>query len=612
MNKIFDFKHLKGDLFGGITAGVVTLPLVLAFGVSTGLGASAGLYGAIFIGFFAALFGGTNTMISGPTTPMTAVSMIIAADIIASFNGDLSKALPVILTVFLLAGIMQIGVGLIGFGKYIKYVPYPVVSGFMTAIGVIILATQLIPTLGYYPKEDQEFVKKFEPQAKAVILKKILDTQIGDKVLVVEDFKNSIDQSKAITQKQITSQSKILAKKETSGVLGSVKILPRALNNINLIELLLALGTLFIIYGFKRITKKIPSSLVALLVMSSIAVGFNLNYRKIDEIPSGLPILNFDIFTGFNFETITPYVFAALTLTFLSTIDTLLTAVVAENMTKTKNKPNKELIGQGIGNIIASVFGGIPGAGSTTRTMVNIDAGGTTRLSGMISGIFLLIVLLVLNEVASLIPIAVLAGILISIGIGVIDYKGLKAMSYMPRAEVIIMLIVLILSATWNLVFAVGIGLVMASLIFMKKIGDVTSKHTNLKLLKKEDLWEDEGSFTEDLKDNVFVLHIKGPLFFGSISDFKQLIKKIPKTTTTIIIRMGRVQYIDQSGLYTLEDTFKEFVNQNKTILLVNILPQPKNLLEKTKIIPELITPNHMFNDFDSSITWVKNKNTIE
>ncbi len=606
MNKLFDFKHIKGDLFGGITAGVVTLPLVLAFGVSTGLGPSAGLYGAIFIGFFAAFFGGTNTLISGPTTPMTAVSMIISVDIIASFNGDISKALPIILTVFLLAGIIQIGIGLIGLGKYIKYVPYPVVSGFMTAIGVIILTTQLIPTLGYYPKEDKAFVEEFEPYAKEAIYNKILKEEIGEGTFVLEDFEKSKNKSKKITQEEIYSKSKILAAKDASGVLGSLKILPRAIKNISWIEFLLALGTIFIIYGFKRITKKIPSSLVALVVMSSVAVGFGIDYRKIAEIPSGLPVLNLDIFTGFSFSTIVPYIFAAVTLAFLSTIDTLLSSVIAESMTKTKNKPNKELIGQGIGNIIGSIFGGIPGAGATTRTIVNIDAGGKTRLSGMISAVFLLVVLLVLSPIASLIPSAVLAGILITIGFGVIDYKGLKAIPFMQKAEVVIMLIVLILSAVWNLVFAVGIGLVIASLIFMKKIGDATSEHSNVKSLFKEDAWTDEHNFPESLREKVFIKHIKGPLFFGSTSDFQELMKEVPNTATTIIIRMGRMQYIDQSGLYTLEDALKELVSQNKKVLLVNVLKQPKVLLERINIIPDLIPENQIFNDFDTSLKWIE------
>jgi len=478
------FSNIKGDAFGGITAGIVALPLALAFGVSSGLGPSAGLYGAIFISFFAALFGGTNTQISGPTAPMTAVSMVIIAGIIATNDGDVNKALPAILSVFLLAGLMQIGLGAIGLGKYIRYIPYPVVSGFMTAIGVIILVTQILPAIGYYPKEDMDYVEKFKPQAEEVILENILKEEAGEGILVLEDFKETISRAEKVTEADILKESQTLAAKNASGVLGSIKVLPRALKYISWLELLLALGTIFIIYGFKRITTKVPSTLVALVVMSAIAMIANLDYRSIPEIPEGLPIPNLEIITKFNLSTITPYIFTALALSLLGAIDSLLTSIVADNMTKTKHKPNKELVGQGIGNSIAALFGGIPGAGATIRTVVNINSGGKTRVSGMIAGLLLFSILMIpgLPNLASQIPAAVLAGILITVGIGVMDYKGLRAIPSLPKdiklgplklsSEVLIMLIVLVLSSLWDLVYAVGIGLVIASLMFMKKIGD--------------------------------------------------------------------------------------------------------------------------------------------
>ncbi|PCH76688.1 MAG: sodium-independent anion transporter [Flavobacteriaceae bacterium] len=606
MKKFFNFKHFKGDVFGGITAGIVALPLALAFGVSSGLGPSAGLIGAIFVSFFAALFGGTNTQISGPTAPMTAVSMVVIAGIVASFNGDISKALPAILTVFLLAGIIQVGLGLIGLGKYIKYIPYPVVSGFMTAIGVIILITQILPSIGYYPKEDTAYVTEYKPQAHEVILDNILKEEAGEGILVLDNFKETIKKAGYITTDQVNKEAQTLAGKDASGVIGTLKILPRALQNINWLELLLALGTIFIIYGFKRITTKVPSTLVALLVMTGIAMGFNLNYRPIEEIPSGIPLPNFAIFTEFSFGSITPYVFTALTLALLGAIDSLLTSVVADNMTKTKHNPNRELIGQGIGNSIAAIFGGIPGAGATIRTVVNINAGGKTRLSGMVAGVLLLIILLALGPIASQIPAAVLAGILITVGIGVMDYKGLKAIPYMPRPEVIIMLIVMVLSSVWNLVYAVGIGLVIASLMFMKKIGDLTAQQSDVKSLKKETAWADEKNFPENLKEEVFIKHIKGPLFFGSTSDFQRLMRQIPDTAHTIVIRMDRMQYIDQSGLYALEDAIAELVKQDKKVLLVDLLEQPQYLLERIDIIPDLVPKEQLFTDFDDCIAWIK------
>lgn len=612
------FSNLKGDAFGGITAGVVALPLALAFGVSSGLGPSAGLYGAIFISFFAALFGGTNTQISGPTAPMTAVSMVVIAGIIGANDGDVNKALPAILTVFLLAGFIQIGLGLVGLGKYIKYIPYPVVSGFMTAIGVIILLTQILPSIGYNPKEDLDYVSQFNVQAQEVILENILSDEAGEDILVVDHFKETIKKSESISEVDILKEAQNLASKSASGTIGALKVLPRALGQINWLELLLALSTIIIIYGFKRITTAVPSTLVALVVVSSIAIICGLDYKPIEEIPSGLPIPKWEIFTGFNFSSIVPYFFTGLTLALLGAIDSLLTSIVADNMTKTKHRPNKELVGQGIGNSIAAVFGGIPGAGATIRTVVNINSGGKTKLSGMIAGVMLLFILLALGPIASKIPAAVLAGILITVGIGVMDYKGLKAIPALPRdlklgpfglsSEVLIMLTVLLLSTFWDLIFAVGIGLIISSLMFMKKIGDLTAERSDVKPFK-EKAWSDEKSFPKTLENDVFIKHIKGPLFFGSTSDFQLLAKQIPSSATTVIMRLGRMQYMDQSGLYAMEDMLQDLKANDIEILFVGLLRQPRYMMERIDIIPDFIPEKHIFDTFDECVNWIVQHN---
>ena len=537
----FDFRHFRGDLFGGLTAGIVALPLALAFGVSSGLGPSAGLYGAIFVSFFAALFGGTPTQISGPTAPMTAVSMVFIAEMLANFDGDVSKALPTILAVFLLAGLIQIILGFIGLGKYIRYIPYPVVSGFMTAIGVIILVTQIAPSVGYYAKEDSSYVQQFKPQAEEVILENLLKEEVDEGILVLEDFTTTIDRAEKITEEHIMTEAKTLAGKEASGVVGTFKVFPRIFNNILYTELILALLTIFIIYGFKRITKKVPSTLVALFVVSLGAYILGVDYRPIAAIPSGLPIPQWGLFASFGIDTVTQYIFTAITLALLGAIDSLLTSVVADNMTKTVHEPNKELVGQGIGNSFGALFGGIPGAGATIRTVVNINSGGKTRLSGMIAGLLLLFILLAIGPIASQIPAAVLAGILITVGIGVMDYKGLRAIPFMPRTEVIILIVVLVLSSIWNLVYAVGIGLVIASLMFMKKIGDLTAASFNVKSLQKEASWKDEKSFPKGLKEEVFIKHLEGPLFFGSTAKFTETAKQIPTTASTLVIRLDKV-----------------------------------------------------------------------
>lgn len=610
------FSNIKGDAFGGITAGVVALPLALAFGVSSGLGPSAGLYGAIFISFFAALFGGTNTQISGPTAPMTAVSMVVIASIVVASDGDVNKALPSILMVFFLAGLIQVGLGLIGVGKYIKYIPYPVVSGFMTAIGVIILLTQILPSLGYNPKEDMEYVNQFKPQAEEIILENILKEEAGEGLLVLEDFKETIRRAGNITEADILRESKTLAAKYASGTIGAVKVMPRALRNINWLELLLSLGTIIIIFGFKKISKAVPSTLVALIAMSGIAIGFGLDYKPIEQIPEGLPVPKLEMFSHFNLGSISPYIFSALTLALLGAIDSLLTSVVADNMTKTKHEPNKELVGQGIGNSVAAIFGGIPGAGATIRTVVNINAGGKTRLSGMIAGVLLLLILLALGPIASKIPAAVLSGILITVGIGVMDYKGLKAIPILPKdiffgpvklsSEVLIMIVVLLLSTFWDLIFAVGIGLLISCLMFMKLIGDLTAERSEVGPLKEE-AWPDEIDFPKNLKDKVFIKHIKGPLFFGSTSEFEQLYKQIPEGAETVVIRLSRMQYMDQTGLYVMEDTLQDLRVRGVDVIFVGLLKQPRYMMERIDIIPDFIPEERIFKSFKAYLISLSN-----
>ncbi len=611
----FNLKHIKGDVFGGITAGVVALPLALAFGVSSGLGPTAGLYGAIFVGFFAALFGGTPTQISGPTAPMTAISMVLITSIIAVNEGDVSKALPIILTVFLLTGLFQIVLGFIGLGQYIKYIPYPVVSGFMTAIGIIILITQILPAIGYYPKEDTDFINQLRPQAKESVLKNILKEEVGDDLLMVKDFEKTILMASTIADSTIEKEASALAGKRASGLIGTIKVLPHAIKNIKWLELWLALGTIFIIYGFKRITKKIPSSLVALIVVSLIASIFGLDYKSIEEIPDAIPQINFSIFTNFSIGNLTPYIFTALTLALLGAIDSLLTSVVADNMTKTRHNPNKELIGQGIGNTVGALFGGIPGAGATIRTVVNINAGGKTKLSGMIASVLLLIVLVSIGPIASKIPAAVLAGILITVGVGVMDYKGLRAIRHLPKdlkigpiqfsSEVVIMFTVMILSSVWDLIYAVGIGLVMASLMFMKKIGDLTEQKSDVKSLEKEKAWKDEYQFPSTLKKEVFIKHLKGPLFFGSTSNFQVLFSQIPSNANTVILRFSKMTYIDQSGLYAIEDMAIKLAQDKINILIVGLNNQPRYMLERIDIIPDLIPEDHIFENFDGALVWL-------
>jgi SulP family sulfate permease len=604
----FNFKHFKGDLFGGITAGIVALPLALAFGLQSGLGAAAGLYGAIFISIFAAWFGGTPTQISGPTAPMTAVSMVVVASIVATAEGDLNRALPIILLVFLFAGIIQILLGIMKVGQYIRYIPYPVVSGFMTGIGVIIIITQVLPLIGYYPKEDNTYVDLFIPEAEEVILEKILEEEVAEDNLVLHDFEETVRRAKHISREQIRKEAEALASKSSSGVIGSLNLMSRAASHINVIDLILGLLTIAIIYGFKRITKAIPSTLVALIGVSLGAYLFLPEYRTIGNIPSGFPKIHFGIFSNFNLGDVTPYAVAIFSLSALGAIDSLLTSIVADNKTKTKHKPNQELIGQGIGNSVAAFFGGIPGAGATIRTVVNIESGGKTRLSGIFAGLLLLIVLLSLGPLASKIPAAVLAGILMTVGIGVMDYKGLRHIRQLPGNEVVIMILVLILTVFVGLIEAVAIGLVLASVIFMKVISDVVDHRTKsapIKEFSPEIPWSDEVGELENIGNKVFIKHLDGPLFFGFASRFQEMVKALPQIEV-VIIRMDKVPYVDQSGLYAMEDAILELQSQGIKVVFTDLHGQPLEMFRRFNLVPDLVEEINCFDDFHSCSEWLE------
>lgn len=543
--KYYDLKNLKGDITGGLVAGVVALPLALAFGVQSGLGAIAGLYGAIAVGIFAAIFGGTKTQASGPTGPMTVVSAALVASAIDT-TGSLQAAMPIIVATFLLGGIFQIVFGFLNIAGYVKYFPYPVVSGFMSGVGLIIIILQLFPFAGL-------------SSAKSTWL-------------VLQD-------------------------------------LPRLFTDFNVNALLLGLLTVIIYYVFPYISKAIPSALVALVVASVASFFLNWDVPLIGEIPSGLPSLQVDGIFSIDASAYSLILEYAIVLAVLGSIDSLLTSVIADNMTKTKHNSNRELIGQGIGNAIAGILGGIPGAGATKGTVININSGGKTRLSGTIHGLFLLAVLLGLSKLAAYIPLSVLAGLLIPIAFKIIDAKGFKQLLVVPKSDAIVLIIVLLITTFGSLIQAVGIGLLLASLLFMKQASDIAEEGLEVGTLagfKGEKPWQDELEFYEKYKDKVYIKHLYGPLFFGFTSHFQEEIKNIPKEVKALIIRMDRVPYIDQSGLYALENAILDLEQRNIMVLLIDVDEQPCDKLKSIDIIPDLIAEDHIFNTVEEAFVFLK------
>lgn len=538
-------KHLSGDIFGGLTAAIVALPLALAFGVQSGMGAIAGLYGAICLGVFAAIFGGTNTQISGPTGPMAVVAAAVIAGEIHLY-GSLDAAIGTIVATFVLAGVFQILLGVFKIGQYIRYMPYPVVSGFMSGIGAIIIIMQIFPFFGLSSPKN------------------------------IIDIVSSLG---AITQ------------------------------TINLQAISLSISTLLIIYLFPKLTKKVPSTLVALIVLSIISALMQLNVPIIGDIPKGFPDVHLDTLLQMDWHHPMVIIIPALTLAALGAIDSLLTSVVADNMTKTQHKSNQELIGQGIGNTISGLIGGLPGAGATMRTVVNINAGGKTKLSGLIHGLILIIILFGAGEYARLIPLPVLAGILITVGIGIIDYKGIKHIIDVPRSDAVVMVIVLLLTVFVDLLQAVAVGMVLASVLFMKQMSDTAESKSAVNILGEfhtiRPSSEDEKIILDEIRSQVYIQDFDGPIFFGFTSHFKKVMRELPEVSV-VILRMYSVPNIDQSGMYALEDTILELEKRNITVFMTGMQKQPADMLRNIKLIPNLVPEHHLFNDLISAINILK------
>ena len=466
--------NFKGDLAGGITAGIIALPLAIAFGVSSGLGATAGIYGSIIVGMLAAIFGGTPTQISGPTGPLT----VVVASVIATHSSSPELIFPAIF----LSGIFQIVLGIFKVGKLVNFIPYPVISGFMSGIGAIIILLQINPFLGL--------------------------TFSGTPV---------------------------------EGLINAIK----SLHSVDFQSIILGLIALVIVFFTpKKIGKIIPSPLIALIVGTIAAIALNFDVNTIGEIPRSLPTLILPKFHLDNIEIIIPI---ALTIAVLGSIDSLLTSLVADSMTKTKHESNKELIGQGIGNMAAALFGGLVSCGATMRTAVNIKSGGKTRLSGVIHSIFLIMIVAFFAPAAAKIPLAVLAGILIKVGVSIIDYKFIRLLKAAPRNDLLVMLLVFLITIFDDLILAVGVGVVLSSILFAANV----ARQTDIKLVGLSDITE--NYIDEDLINHTMIMHIDGTLFFGSASQIASRIDDV-MDNKTVIVDCSNIKSMDISAVFALED----------------------------------------------------------
>lgn len=478
----FRLDNLRGDLFGGLTAGVVALPLALAFGEASGAGPIAGLYGAIFVGFFAALFGGTDSQISGPTGPM----IVVFAGVYATLNGDASLVFATVI----LAGVFQILFGVLRLGQYIRLVPYPVVSGFMSGIGCIIIALQFSRMFGHEP--------------------------------------------------------------EGGGTIPALTAIPGAVMDPNFVALGISLLTLLIVFKWPKGWSKIVPPPLAALIIGTVVSLFIAGAPILGSIPTGLPSF---ILPAINQESLLIIMEAAVILALLGSIDSLLTSLVADNMTRTKHNSNRELVGQGLGNMVAGFFGGIPGAGATMRTVVNIRTGGQTKISGVVHSLLLLAVVLVLAPLASQIPHAVLAGILVKVGYDIIDVSYLKNAHRGPRWDLALMVIVLVLTVFVDLITAVAAGVVMGALAFVKQMADAQLARMggSREGSQVEYSAEEEALFTRAGK-RITLFDFGGPLSFGAAADLGHQVRENSRGKgQALILDFSSVPFVDVSAARAVE-----------------------------------------------------------
>jgi len=521
------FNNIRGDIYGGLTAAVVALPLALAMGVSSGAGPIAGIYGAIFVGFFAALFGGTPAQVSGPTGPMTVVMALIFTHYTAMFPDDPGRGAALAFTVVIMGGLFQIGFGLLKIGRFIELVPHPVVSGFMSGIGVIIILLQVGPLVG------------------------------------LDSPSRPIEAAKAIPD--FYAHSELDAE-------------------------ILGLVALVIVYGVPKFLPKLnrllPSPLIALFIGTLVMVLLMPESKApiLGDIPTGIPAPRMPVF---ELALVPGMIESALTLAALGTIDSLLTSLVADNITRTLHKSDRELIGQGIGNAIAGLFGGLPGAGATMRTVVNVKAGGQTPISGALHAVILLIVILGAGPLASVIPKAVLAGILVKVGTDIIDWNYIKRLHTAPKAGVLMMFVVLFMTVFVDLIMAVAVGMVMASMVFMHRMTQYQLE--SVRLVKGGDtselpLNEKEKAIMDAAGDRLLLFHLAGPMSFSSA---KGVIRRFSMVGgyEAMILDMTNVTAIDFTSSRAVEDILLAAREKSCCVCLCGAKGQVAEMLKKQGVI---------------------------
>ena len=514
----YNFTTLRGDLFGGITSAVVALPVALAFGVASGLGAAAGLYGAIAVGFFASVFGGTRSQISGPTAPMT----VAMAVIITSHATNLTEAL----TIVVLGGLLQVLLGILRVGRFVAYTPYVVVSGFMSGIGIIIMLIQTLPALG--------------------------------------------------------------APNALGGPVGAVRALPEAVGDINLSAFAITILTLAVgVLWPRRLARLLPAPLMALIAGTLLGVLWLNDAPIIGQVPTGLPGVQFGLpSASFLAHAVQP----ALILALLGSVDSLLTSLIADSLTGTRHNPDRELIGQGIGNMVAGVFGGLPGAGATMGTVTNIRAGGLTQVSGALRAVLLLALVLGLGRYVEPIPLAALAGVLMKVGWDIIDWRLLARVHRIRREHLFVMLMTLGLTVFVDLVTAVAIGLIVAGMAHARQLEQLElDSVVSVPLLDRTFL---SGQGAEAAVDpyaaRVGLVALRGSFTVASSHKLVGVIGADIKDHEVVIFDFSGATYIDDSAAMVIEQLLEVATKEQTEFIVMGLSGSVANTLQTLNILQQV------------------------
>ncbi|QNJ14393.1 SulP-type bicarbonate transporter [Synechococcus sp. A18-46.1] len=526
--------NLKGDVFGGLTAAVIALPMALAFGIASGAGAAAGLWGAVIIGLVASLFGGTPTLISEPTGPMTVVFTSVIISFTATADSP-EQALAMAFSVGVLAGIFQILFGLFRLGRYVTMMPYTVISGFMSGIGIILVLLQLGPFLG-----------------------------------------------------QATPKG---------GVMGTLLEMPALVQGTQPMELLLALITLAILWFTPSAVKKVcPPQLLALVVGTVLALSLfsGAGLRTIPEFSAAFPSFQLPTFSSGQLRLM---VIDAAVLGMLGCIDALLTSVVADSLTRTEHNSNKELIGQGLANVVSGLFGAMPGAGATMGTVVNIQSGGRTALSGIVRAMVLMLVVLLAAPLASRIPLAVLAGIAVKVGIDIIDWDFLQRAHHLSVKAAVITYGVIALTVLVDLIAAVGIGVFVANVLTIDRMSTLQSKKVKTISTTDDDveLSDEEQQLLDRSSGMVLLFQLAGPMIFGVAKAISREHNAIGNCQA-VVFDLSEVSHLGVTAAIALENAVKEAMEVGRDVFMVGVSGSTENRLRKLKLL-ERLPEGHLTSD---------------